>query len=518
MKKLLTIIFLLTCAVASGQQKVDDVVDDDYVRSSISTIVVNRGDGFDARIFNAVRSMSLGEKFDINNIPTDRILIRTSRSRAVDADQITSLLDREEVGKEIVSFWYRRNGQGEMSDELILKRGMYSLRDQEILNSKVTKVGISALGEKGYDLVDGSYVLVLDYYDVYENHKDEIYRINVDAFIYKLNYTEELVEQVYDAWIYEDDTPQVRAQKNALFESITFPLEYVTTVEAQGTSNSSIADAAISAYDNAFYRSEKAVDQWRVTSSIISTRPIKAKIGTKEGLKNGQRLQVYKIVEERDGDLDSRKVGYVRAADVVNNSHVATGQMGASSFYQISGGNVEEGMILKQKNDLKLGVTVAGAIGGYAPFELGLEYLEHINAKGTSRYLMLNLGVDAYSSESFYDAVAYVNLGLGAGIAFRPIRPIEIMPLVQLGMEVLSVSSVSIQNNDSMDWATWFAKAGARISWQVIYPVQIFAQANAAVKFADGIWYKYYNDILLQEGRGHKPAVTGFSFGVKVNF
>jgi hypothetical protein len=43
-------------------------------------------------------------------------------------------------------------------------------------------------------------------------------------------------------------------------------------------------------------------------------------------------------------------------------------------------------------------------------------------------------------------------------------------------------------------------------------------EVNAAVKFADGIWYKYYNDILLQEGRGHKPAVTGFSFGVKVNF
>ena len=59
MKKLLTIIFLLTCAVASGQQKVDDVVDDDYVRNSISTIVVNRGDGYDARIFNAVDRKSV---------------------------------------------------------------------------------------------------------------------------------------------------------------------------------------------------------------------------------------------------------------------------------------------------------------------------------------------------------------------------------------------------------------------------------------------------------------------------
>lgn len=521
MKKFLLFAFILFNAlIVSAQEKVKDVVDDDYVRNSLSVIVVTRGDNFDANVINGVKSIDFGDKFDINSIPTDRLMIKSARKGSVDVDLITASLSREGVGKEIVSYWYRRDANGNMGDELILQRGMYSVDDQEILNAQVSKVGASALGEKGYDLVKGSYVFVLDYYNM--RKENDTYHADVNGVIYQLDYSEELLEQVYEAWIYEDDTPEVRANKNKLFDSLEFPLKYITMVNASASSSSSYGDAVRSAYNTAFYRSEKAVDQWNVTSSVISTRPIKAKIGTKEGLKNGQRFRVYKIVEDRSGEIDSRPVGYVRATEVVNNSRVATGDMDASSFYQIAGFGIDEGMILKQKNDLKMGVTVSGVIGGYSPFEIGFEYLEHINTKGTSRYVMLNLGFDAVSSSVIGQSVSYVVVGLGYGVAVRPVRPVEIMPFIQFGCDVLSdgssSSSSSSTNKKSGEWISWLAKAGARLSWQVVYPVQIFAQVDAAARFAEGTKYKECNDVLLMLGYGHKNGLVGFSFGAKVSF
>ena len=287
MKKFLIILFVLSGIELAAQVKVNNVVDDDYVRSSISVVVVNRGDQYDNTVFNAVQTINYGEKFDINDIPTDRITIKSSRKVAADMERIGTILNAENVGKEIISYWYQRDSKGVMSDALILKRGMYSVRDQEILNSQVAKVGISALGEKGYDLVKGSYVFVLDYYNLKKD--DDTYSVDVNAVIYRIDYSEELLDQVYQAWIYEEDTLEERAKKNALYDSIVVPLEMVTSVKASGSSSSSYSEAIRVAYSNAIHRSENSVDDWNVTSSVISTRPIKAKIGTKEGVKNSGR-------------------------------------------------------------------------------------------------------------------------------------------------------------------------------------------------------------------------------------
>ena len=69
-----------------------------------------------------------------------------------------------------------------------------------------------------------------------------------------------------------------------------------------------------------------------------------------------------------------------------------------------------------------------------------------------------------------------------------------------------------------MNWTSWVARAGARLSWQVIYPVQIYGQVEAAAKFGDGVCYAYYNDYLVNMGKGHDYGVVGFFFGIKVSF
>ena len=147
---------LLHSIWAVSQEKVKTVVDDNYVRNSLSLIVVDRGDDLDQTLYDAASSIRLGDKFDINRIPTKRVYVKNDRKYAVPVGSITSSLNSNNVGKEIISFWYNRDSYGMMNDELVRSRGMYSVDDQDVLNATVSKLGKEELFEKGYDLVRGS--------------------------------------------------------------------------------------------------------------------------------------------------------------------------------------------------------------------------------------------------------------------------------------------------------------------------------------------------------------------------
>lgn len=528
MKRLLIGVLLLHSIWAVSQEKVKTAVDDNYVRNSLSLIVVDRGDDLDQVLYDAAFSIRLGDKFDINRIPTKRVYVKNDRKYAVPVGSITSTLNSNNVGKEIISFWYNRDSYGMMNDELVRSRGMYSVDDQDVLNATVSKLGKEELFEKGYDLVKGSYVMVLDYFN--PRKEEDTYYVSLNASVYQVSYDETISEAVWNSWIYEDDSVEDKKKKLDCFNNLEIPLIHKSTVEASGSSTESIDEAVRSAYESAFMKSEKAVDQWNVTTVIWNVKPISAKIGTKEGLKNGQRYQVHKIVEDMDGNVESKSVGYIRATEIVNNSNVASGRSDTSCFYQISGGRMEQGMILKQKNDLKLAVAVSGKIGGLAPVNIELSYLENIKTNGTSRYVLLNLGIDNVSgkkiSEYYKDNVtdgtgfSYLNVGVGYGVAFRPIRPIEIMPLLMIGGDFMSANNdYSSSTSDEDDSKTsWFGSVGARLGWQIFYPVQLFAQADATLRLSEGYYYAHYNDQLLYVGLGHEVFSLGLSFGVRVSF
>ena len=115
-----------------------------------------------------------------------------------------------------------------------------------------------------------------------------------------------------------------------------------------------VVKAQKNAFADAMFKLEKMIPGWQVGVAVISVKPIKAKVGRKEGLSNGSRFRAYSYEEDRDGNLLSRKRGYLRAAEVSDNRQFATGRTEPSTFYQISGvRNIEEGWILKEKKDSK---------------------------------------------------------------------------------------------------------------------------------------------------------------------
>lgn len=550
MKKLFTSLALCGCLVVSAQEKVRENVQDDYKRNSLSIIVVDRGDNYDDTVFEAVRSINLGDKFDLNLIPTNRITISGNRANTVGGIEVGKAVNASDLGKEILSYWFDRQADGTMNAKRLEQRGNYNADDQDVLNARAAKVGPESLGDTGYALVSGSYVMILDYSGITssKNDKQEVsWSVTTNAYVYQIDYSEDIEAQVIEAWVYEDDTPEVIAQKNEAYDKILVGMSPKATVSyttSAKEADGGVRAAIVEGYGETLLRLENQIPAWNVTTSIALRNPLRAKIGTKEGVKNRMRFQAYMVKGDRKtGEPYTVSKGYIRATTIADNRGMATGQSTKfTEFYQISGGKIDEGMTIKQKNDLGMGVSLGYKVGGLAPYNLTVDYLASINTKGFSHYGLLNIGYDMFSGSKIGDKVgkyldagdltgltdggiSYINFGIGYGFGIRPIRHVELMPFIMGGGDYMMNHNdflnedVGEETEDSfMDKVAWYGNAGLRVNFNVKYPLQLFIQADYTLLFVkEGSYYEAFNELLKVGDLGHKNSF-GVMAGVKWTF
>ena len=144
MLKKLSLLFLalgLPAAALSAQEKIKEVVTSNYNRNSISMIALQRGDSYDSQVANAVQMFNPGEKFDINAIRTRTIRVNKVRSESLSQDEVDAAVAKAGLPKEILSYIFKRDAQGMMSDELVRYRGNYDAKDQDVINARASRVG-----------------------------------------------------------------------------------------------------------------------------------------------------------------------------------------------------------------------------------------------------------------------------------------------------------------------------------------------------------------------------------------
>lgn len=546
MKKLFTSLALCGCLMVSAQEKVRENVQDDYKRNSLSIIVVDRGDNYDDTVFEAVRSIDLGDKFDLNLIPTNRITISGNRANTVGGIEVGKAVNASDLGKEILSYWFDRQADGTMNAKRLEHRGNYNADDQDVLNARAAKVGPESLGDVGYALVNGSYVMILDYSGIKssKNDKNEVsWSVTTNAYVYQIDYSEDIEAQVIEAWVYEDDTPETIARKNEAYDKILVGMSPKATVSyttSAKEADGGVRAAIVEGYGETLLRLENQIPAWNVTTSIALRNPLRAKIGTKEGVKNRMRFQAYMVKGDRKtGEPYTVSKGYIRATTIADNRGMATGQSTKfTEFYQISGGKIDEGMTIKQKNDLGMGVSLGYKVGGLAPYNLTVDYLASINTKGFSHYGLLNIGYDMFSGSKIGDKVgqylpagsltgltdggiSYINFGIGYGFGIRPIRHVELMPFIMGGGDYMMNHNeyAGEETEDSfMDKVAWYGNAGLRVNFNVKYPLQLFIQADYTLLFVkEGSYYEAFNELLKVGDLGHKNSF-GVMAGVKWTF
>ena len=486
---------LLSISYASGQAKAGDVVSSKYDRNSVSYIYIMRGGGDDSYVNQFKKTMHISQKYDVNNIKTTELNFQVNRPTAISQESILKTLNSKLVGKEIISFIYNRASDGTFNDKVITSRGKYNAKDQDVKIAQASKVRDLSF-EWGEPLVNSSYIVVLDFTKFYttKDKKGKItYNADAVAHTYKLVADREVLDNFYEkAWADESSSEAEKEAARKAFDELTFSLQHVATVNISGSSSgdgASYLNACHSAYRSAVFKLENAIPAWQTASGFIAKNPLKAKIGTKEGVTNGQLFSTYSYEEDENGKLVSVKRGYVRATKVANNNGVATGNSTPSQFYQISGfANVQEGYTLKQKNDLKLGVALTFGYSSQLGLRIGIDmdYLIHISTWGASTYALLNIGMLPSINASLTDEM----VGLAYGIPIS--RFFEIAPYVTGGIYSLF--------SDDPTVVGYGVEPGARFSVRfypfsltvgVGYPVAIIGDVFASPRITGGVKWNF---------------------------
>lgn len=570
----------------SAQEKVKEVVTDSYDRNGLSVIVVNRGDNYDYQTTNFVNQLVVDEKFDANAISTKTVSLKKDRSIAITKGEADSLIRCNNIAKEILGFIYNRKSDGSMDDELLRYRGQYNAKDQDVINAAAAKVNEQYL-EWGEKLVASSYVVLVDFVNIEQpeskdGKKSDFYVCDAYTYAYKVDCNREKLDEFYmTSWANPSDNAETKAAAVKGFDSLELnmiPIANVKTSSSNLTSSlgnlgsafkaigASMKDAASSfkaaktddskdttasatetvvenmiptfpdnsvekaeydAYTAAITKLENQIPAWQVAVSITSTKPLKAKIGKKEGVSNGKRFRAYSYTEDKDGNLVSKKRGYLRATKVSDNRRSSTGATEPSEFYQISGvANIQEGWTIKQNNDIKLGVALTGKVGGIGSIDAGVDfdYLIHIS-KVASFYAMLNVGTDVMQYDQKISDTGFTNLNVSAGIGYglHVGRFIEVAPYAMIGVDWMQLNNdqkfTYLTDDENKKTTALFVEPGLRVSFQIVYPLSLFVKGGYDILFNksdDRTHYNWINE-QIDENRKHKSGVFG-EFGIRWAF
>ena len=318
MKKLclLAAIIMAVCPAFAKKQK--EVVDGNYSRNSISFVVVNHGDSYDATVNKAVRSY-VNEKFDFNDI--DIKTINASKARQINPSvksgggnyvkvpyssrDIQKWLGGQDLGKSEISYWFNRTADGRMDESRVLERGRLNATDQDLRNAMATKIGKEMIAESGYGLIDRTYIIVFDAYAIgnysisTKKSTDQHLGVSVFAVVYAMDMSKGILDQIFEkGWIYDDDDAATKEKKIRFYNKVNIPVkERIAIVDEYigYTDKTSISSCIHNTIDNIL--DNKKMKEWKVATPILNKHPLEAKIGKKEGVKNGQRFIVYKYVE-----------------------------------------------------------------------------------------------------------------------------------------------------------------------------------------------------------------------------
>jgi hypothetical protein len=414
---------------------------DEYSRSSMSYLLLDfENERYASYLRNAINTTRMPSKFDNNNLSKKYVSAPYSRQSTNKSEKIRRKLIAEKYAIDVVKYWWQVKDDGSYSTDLLQKRGYYNATDDDVQEADATKVGRARLGDTGLKLMSNSYVLVLDYNnvttmkDIYDEKdrknrekakKDTSYTFvpverthngfkgKMTAYLYQLNYSD-TVQGYFDETFIDEKKLDVN-KLDGIFNNVYSPFKLVTTesVSVNGTqlnpgqplapsrqkSKDELAVVLVNdGIKSSLARIEKRIAAFRVKAPVTNIRPIRAKIGTKESVTHERRFFVWEYIENKKGNVVAKRKGVIRAWKVKNNRNDELGRTQESSFYQIGGGTIREGMTLQERKDAGFGIGGGyGSAGGIVRADINAGQWANMPVRQLKLYGEVIFGSKEYS-------------------------------------------------------------------------------------------------------------------------
>jgi len=284
------------------------------------------------------------------------------------------------ISKDIISSWYL-NDKGEVDELKMSQRAENSMTKEQLIEAKASLMGADggnpyAWARELYRLQSTKNYLLLISYDEYsENLRNEnysegtqikgtalLYRItNIGEYLQSKNSgtvalgTELVALKLFEVAVGKSNPPN---DPDPMKQKMAMAIYNKLNKKYEGWQSFDYTEAATQqAIDFIFGEFTRTVLDFQVVTKIEKDFPIEAPIGIKEGLKIDNRYFVYEKVETDSGIIENR-IATIRAKKVAENRGLVSVENKNSKFYQIGYGNIEPGMIIRNKEDYGVGVSI----------------------------------------------------------------------------------------------------------------------------------------------------------------
>lgn len=405
MKHFSTSLALCLLSVLCATAQISDI--DKYHRSSLYSILLKHPEKeFCDEMVTAFKSIPIPDKYNDHtlkiNIMPSPVLQSLSNDEREGAfkESITKLLEKNKIGRRVVEKWFNRDRKSGCFDmNLVAERGYYDATVQDVKKALATVRGTAMLADAGEELINHTYILVNDIrYADKELTKSIIngalglasvagsffgvplslvtaaggeltgkiagFKVLVTSYLYKLEWDEETAMSFYNEF-YMDDTSADDVRKKAFEASDLFRLKYIgsATVFSGQTSLAGVKEekdmflkVCTRAVDKSIAELQKSFDEFKVKAPLVTTNPLTAYIGQKEGMTEDSRYEVLEKSMTPDGRTIYERVGIIKPnkGQIWDNRYMAIddkfegSELSYTTFQKVSGSDFAPGMLIRE--------------------------------------------------------------------------------------------------------------------------------------------------------------------------
>ena len=274
--------------------------------------------------------------------------------------------------------------------ELIKQRGFYNANvgDRQVARASIR--GKAMLEDAGENLIKNTYLLVNDisyqskgsgnwilksYAAVYTGNVNNMqkalqgvggFEVTIKSYLFRLKWNNEIAMEFYTKYYTEDgikDKDKIdafRADKR-LFKmelvgetsSVIKEKEFKTLKDPE----SFLMKVTKRTIDHNIAQLQHEYPEFRIKAPLLSTSPLKADVGVKEGIKDDMLFEVLERVITDDGKMHYETVGVIRPVKgkikdnryLVTEDESAEATLDATEFEVVSGKDFMPGMLIREK-------------------------------------------------------------------------------------------------------------------------------------------------------------------------
>jgi len=430
MKKILFVFFAATIGMLLNAQDVGKTLSTKYLRPSLTSLFFQPETAQENTILTKFKELPVISKFDDNRIEFPYF----NGSGLPEAAKMAKIQQYvQQAANPILAKWWNRDTNGDFNTEFVAKRGGFSAIDADVIQAKASST--NRIEMIGADLIDKSYVFVYDITglltmeQVYDKadasakkynsnyipvkRVDEGYEVTYTVYAYRLVFNDSVSSVFYNN--YWTDAQSHDAKKVAAWGTATFPMLYKTRLSAtvrsaqpkdpkssaylnkkKKTMTELLQDVAVLVQTNSVDELGIRLEDFKPKVSVFKTKPLSAKLGTKESLYLDQRFFIYEIEQDLSGNQKKVRKGVARVKEIADNNTMASGASKPSVFQQQGGKKLYEGMLMESNEDRGVGLSIGFPFSTgnkqFGGLNIALDYRISRVAKVTG----LALGIDAY--------------------------------------------------------------------------------------------------------------------------